>query len=322
MRQFPRPRIVSSKCIEFEPCRYNGLIIRSKVVEGLKKYADFQPVCPEVEIGLGVPRDTVNIAEIDGKIELLQPATGRKLTEEMKEFSESFLNSIKDIDGFILKNKSPSCGLKSVRVYNELKNSRPRTDGVGLFAGSVLQKFPYLAIEDEGRIRNLILRENFFTKLFTLADFREVIESGDFNDLLAFQSKNKLLLLSYNQEYSQKMGKVLSNRHDKPLNELKKDYQDLLLKCLSSPQKVTSNINVLMHAMGYFSKKLTSPEKAFFLDTLEKYREGSIPLLVIINLIKSWIIRFNEDYLDKQTFFQPYPEDLMQVTFIYDKMGK
>ena len=118
------------------------------------------------------------------------------------------------------------------------------------------------------------------------------------------------------------MGKILSNRHDKPLNELKNDYQNLLLKCLSSPQKVTSNINVLMHAMGYFSKKLTSPEKAFFLDTLEKYREGSIPLLVIINLIKSWIIRFNEDYLGKQTFFQPYPEDLMQVTFIYDKMGK
>lgn len=321
LRDFPVPKIVSSKCLEFEACRYNGLIIRSSVVENLKKHVKFYPICPEVEIGLGVPRKPVRVSYLDGKISLLQPETGLNLTDKMKEFSESFLNSLVDVDGFILKNKSPSCGTKSIKVYDGFDDSRIRGDGVGLFAASVMNKFPQLPVEDEGRLRNLMIRENFLTQIFALADFREVRESGNFNDLIDFQTRNKLLLLSYNQEYAHKMGNLLSNRNERSLDDLKDNYGDMLLAALSEPQRVPSNINVLMHAFGYFSNNLKSPEKTFFLDSIQKYREGRLPLLAIINLIKSWMIRFEEEYLLKQTFFEPYPEDLIQVTFIFDRMA-
>jgi uncharacterized protein YbgA (DUF1722 family)/uncharacterized protein YbbK (DUF523 family) len=321
LRKFAKPRIVSSKCIEFEPCRYNGLIIRSSIVENLRKYAEFHPVCPEVEIGLGIPRDPVRVVEAEGKMELFQPATEKIFTKKMHDFSESFLNSVYDLDGFILKNRSPSCGVNNIKVYHGFRNPGSRREGVGLFARRVLDKFPDLPVEDEGRLRNLAIRENFLTRLFTLADFREITEKGDFNDLIEFQSRNKLLLLSYSQEYLKKMGRILSDRRSTSFPDLKRDYGIFLRKALSSSPKITSNINVLLHAMGYFSKGLSHQEKSFFLDNLQKYREGRVPLLVNLNILKSWIIRFGEDYLDKQTFFEPYPEDLMQVTFIYDRMG-
>lgn len=321
MREFPVPRIVSSKCLEFEACRYNGLMIRSSVVENLKNHAKFHPICPEVEIGLGVPRKPVRVSYLDGKISLLQPETGLNLTDKMKEFSESFLNSLTEVDGFILKNKSPSCGIKGIKVYDGFNDSRIRGDVVGLFAASVRDKFPQLPVEDEGRLRNLMIRENFLTRIFTLADFREVRESGDFNDLIDFQSRNKLLLLSYNQEYTSKMGNLISNRTEYSLDDLKDKYGGMLLAALSEPQRVPSNINVLMHAFGYFSNNLKSSEKTFFLDSIQKYREGRLPLLAILNLLKSAMIRFEEKYLLKQTFFEPYPEDLIQVTFIFDRMA-
>lgn len=320
MREFVTPRIVSSKCIEFEACRYNGLIISSNVIKNLKRYAEFIPICPEVELGLGVPRDPVRLVDLNGKEELIQPATGKILTQDMENFSQKFLESLPPIDGFILKNRSPSCGIKNIRVYNGIKDSRPRNDGVGLFAAAVQSKYPYLAIEDEGRLNNFRIRENFLTKLFLLSEFRKIRQSGDFNDLLKFHTHNKLLLLSYSQIYLQRMGRLISNRKSKPLSHLKSEYQNLLWKALLNPPKITTNINVLHHALGYFSKLLKAREKSFFLDSIEKYRAGRIPLLVTLNLLQSWIIRFNVEYLADQTFFEPYPPELMQITFIFEKL--
>ena len=315
MRKFEKPKLVSSRCIEFEPCRYNGLMIKSSIVEKLREYAEFLPVCPEVDIGLGVPRDPVRVVDAGNGIELFQPATGKKFAKKMNKFSESFLNSIKIVDGFILKNKSPSCGVKAINIYTSFEDSRPRRDGVGLFACNVMKKFSNIPVEDEGRLRNLFIRENFLTKIFTIADFRKV-RSGDFHDILNFHTKNKLLLMSYSPKNTQKMGQEVSNRHGKPLKEMKEDYESILFETLSQEPKVSLNINVLMHALGYFSKKLTHDEKAFFLNSIKEYREGRIPLLVCLNILKLWIIRFDQDYLVKQTFFEPYPQDLMQITFI------
>ncbi len=315
LRQFEKPYLVSSKCIEFEPCRYNGLMIKSSIVESLKKYAEFQPVCPEVDIGLGVPRDPIRVVDAGNGLELFQQATGKKLAQKMNLFSDSFLNSLKNVDGFILKNKSPSCGVKAINVYPSFEDSRPRNDGVGFFAANVMKKFSNIPVEDEGRLRNLFIRENFLMKIFTIADFRKV-RSGGFNDLLDFQTKNKLLLTFYSQENAHIMGRILSNRHGKPLKDLKADYESLLFQTLTEIPKTSTNINVLMHVLGYFSKELKHEEKKFFLNSLQEYREGRIPLLVCLNILKLWIIRFDQDYLTKQTFFEPYPQDLMQITFI------
>ncbi|MDI6644310.1 MAG: DUF523 and DUF1722 domain-containing protein [Methanobacteriaceae archaeon] len=319
MRKFKKPRLIISKCIEFESCRYNGLIISSDFVKQLKDYVKFQPVCPEVEIGLGIPRDPIRLIDLKGTVELFQPATERCLTGTMKNFARQYLEDLKDYDGFILKNKSPSCGIKAVKVYPGLKEGRPRTDGVGVFASEVYNLYPYLAVEDEGRLRNLKIRENFLTKIYTLSAFRKVKESGELNHLIEFHSSNKFLLMAYNQNLSQKMGQVVANHDHLPLEKIISNYQELLFKTLEKPPLYTSNINILMHSMGYFSEELSHNEKSFFLESIEKYREGVIPLIVNLNILKSWIIRFDEDYLAKQTYFEPYPEELMPITTLYER---
>jgi len=313
---FPQPHLVSSKCIEFESCRYNGLIIRSSLVKKLKNYADFTPVCPEVEIGLGIPRDPIHLEKDQDKIELIQPSTGYNCTGKMSEFADSFLMSVGGVDGFILKNKSPSCGVKAVKVYPKGGMSRPWTDGVGLFAAAVFRCFPFTPVEDEGRLRNYHLRENFLTRIYTLADFRENVLNGDFGDILEFHRKNKLLFSSYSQIHSRQLGRLVSNLKETTFPELVEKYRNTMKKMLQNDPLPPANINVLMHAFGYFSNDLTSSEKEFFLESLEKYRQGRVPLLVNQNLLKSWIIRFDNEYLADQTFFEPYPEELMEITFI------
>ena len=146
MREFLKPVVIVSKCITFEPVRWNGQIIASEFVENLKPYVSFVPVCPEVEIGLGVPRDPIRIVLVNGERRLLQPATGLDFTEKMKSFSESFLNSLNAVDGFILKSGSPSSGFKNVKVYPSIEKVSSVAKSSGFFGGAVIQRFPNLAI--------------------------------------------------------------------------------------------------------------------------------------------------------------------------------
>lgn len=289
-------------------------MIKSSIVEKLKGYAEFWPVCPEVGIGLGVPRDPVRVVDSGDGLDLFQPNSGRIFTDEMEKFSESFLESTQDIDGFILKNKSPSCGVKAINIYTSFKDSRPRKDGIGLFAKRVMEKYPNIPVEDEGRLRNLLIRENFLSNIFTIAKFRQ-IKSNDLGDIIKFHTQNKLLLMSHSPSNLNKMGKILSNNL-KNSSDIKTEYEKLLLRTLAEIPRPEQNINVLMHAMGYFSKDLKHDEKSLFLSTLDEYKEGRIPLLVTLKMLKMWIIHFDQDYLSKQTFFEPYPQDLMQITFI------
>lgn len=312
---FEKPRIVASKCIEFAPCRYNGLMIKSSIVEKLKDYADFLPVCPEVGMGLGVPRDPIRVVDSGGGLELYQPKTGKIFTDEMNEFSQTFLESISDVDGFILKNKSPSCGVKAINIYPSFEDSRPRREGIGFFAANVSKYFPKLPLEDEGRLRNIIIRENFLTSIFALAKFRRAI-SGDFNDLITFHTKNKLFLMSRSPYYLKLMGQILANNDKKSIDNIKAEYQGLLFRLLAEDSNPSLNVNVMMHVLGYFSKGIKHDEKTLFLNTLNDYKEGRIPLLVCLKMLELWIIRFENDYLAEQTFFKPYPHDLMQITFI------
>lgn len=315
MRKFVKPKVIISKCIGFEACRYNGLIIKSDFVEKLKDYVDFYPVCPEVEIGLGIPRDPIRIIKVEDELRLYQPVSGLDLTEKMEKFIDEFLDKIDDIDGFILKNRSPSCGIKAVKVYQGFGNSRSKSKP-GFFGNAVLERFPYLAIEDEGRLRNLKIREIFLTKLYILASFRKVKESKSLNELIKFHSNNKMLLMAYNQENMRKMGRIIGNPDNKPFNYSISKYDSLFYDSILDPPQNTANINVLMHAMGYFKNEISSGEKSFFLDSIEKYRNGIYPLFVCLNILKSWIIRFNNEYLGEQTFFEPYPEELIPITLI------
>ena len=165
MREFVKPKIIISKCLGFASCRYNGQIIYDEFVTQLHKYIDFSPVCPEAELGLGVPRDPIRVVSQRGKISLVQPATGKDFTKEMNRFSESFLSGINEIDGFILKAQSPSCGIKDVNIFLAIDTDDILEKGAGFFGQAVLMKFSYLPIEDENTLTDPKIREHFLKTL-------------------------------------------------------------------------------------------------------------------------------------------------------------
>ena len=323
MRIFVTPRVVVSKCIEFEPCRYNAQIIASDFVKMLKPHVEFFPVCPESEIGLGVPRDSLRLVSQQETARLMQPKTGRDVTEEMKGFAQDFLSSLEGIDGFILKASSPTCGIKNTKVYPGTEKVAPTSKiGTGFFGNAVIERFSHLAVEDEGRLRNARIKEHFLKKLFTLARFRELKESPSMKDLINFHTENKFLLMSYNQAEMKAMGNIAANPDQKPISELIEDYEPHLFKALSRAPRYTSNINVLMHALGHFSDRLNDGEKAMFLDMLQRYREGKVTICPATTLLKAWTVRFDEEYLKSQTFFEPYPQDLMEIDPVSSHKGR
>ena len=314
MHEFPVPVVVVSKCIEFEACRYNGAMIPSDVVRLLKDHVRFMPVCPEVEIGLGVPREPIRIVRLEGSERLWQPATERDLTDAMTAFAAGFLDSLGEVDGFILKFRSPSCGLKEVKIYDGLDKGPASGKGAGLFGRAVLERFGGLAVEDEGRLRNFGIREHFLTKVFALASFREMGRAPGMGALVEFQARNKLLLMAYNQTAMREMGRVVANRDRRAVGEVIERYGALLRSALARAPRRNSAINVLQHALGYFSDELSAREKAFFLESLDRYRAMKVPLSVPVGIVSSWLARFDRPYLAGQTFFRPYPEDLVEVT--------
>jgi len=311
MEDFPTPVVVVSKCLGFAPVRWNGEVIPDSFVEGLGKFASYVPVCPEVEIGLGVPRKPVRLVLKDGDVRMIQPDTGEDVTEKMEKFAGSFLSSLEEVDGFIMKSRSPSSGIKDVKIYPGLEKVAAVSKGAGLFGKEILERFPHLPAEDEGRLTNFNLRENFLTRIFNHADFRRVKKSGKTKELVDFHARNKLLFMAYNQKELKAMGRVLANPEKKKFPDLVADYEEHLASAFGRTPRRTSIINVLMHASGYFKKSLTAKEKAYFLDALEKYRSGELPLIAVQSVLKSWAVRYESEYLLGQTFFRPFPEGII-----------
>lgn len=309
-----KPRIHVSKCITFEHCRWNGLVIASETVDLLKPFVEFLPACPEVEIGLGVPRKPIRLVKQQDGVHLLQQETEADVTEKMAGYARDHLAELKDIDGFVLKSRSPSCGMKDVKLYPSLgKVAQLKEKAVGLFAEEVYKRFGNLPIEDEGRLTNFSIREHFLTRVFATARFRAFMRNPSMGALVQFHAENKLLLMAYHQSVLRELGKIVANHERLPEREVFDRYEEGFRRAFVKQPRYTSNINVLMHALGYFSDGLLKQEKAFFLDELERYRLGKIPLSVPISIVKSFIVRFGEDYLRQQTYFDPYPEALMAL---------
>jgi uncharacterized protein YbgA (DUF1722 family)/uncharacterized protein YbbK (DUF523 family) len=314
MAEFVKPRVVVSKCLEFQECRYDGESIRDQTVHNLMPYVQFIPVCPEVEIGLGVPRDVIRIIDNNGSDQLYQPAKKLDLTKQMNEFSDQFLAEVGEIDGFILKNRSPSCGINDVKVYGGAEKSPVVRSSSGLFGSKVQQRFAQLAIEDEGRLKNFTIREHFFTKLFTIASFKKLKKEGLLADLVEFHARNKYLFMAYQPTTLKKLGNIVGNHEKKTLQEIFECYEKELYKLLSKLPKYTSNISVSQHLFGFFSKDLSGKEKDFFISMIDKYQKKKVPLSSVASLLKSWALRFDNEYLLKQTYFEPYPERLIEIS--------
>ena len=309
-----RPVVVISRCLELEPVRYDGAVIPHEFVRSLAPWVHYVPVCPEVEIGLGVPRDPVRIVRVNGEARLLQPETNRDLTAELSRFAHDFLRDLTDVDGFLLKNRSPSCGIGDVKIYQGATDPAPSARGAGLFGGLILEHHDGLAIEDEGRLRDYRIREHFLTKLFGLARLRVDVRHGAMRDLVRFHSENKFLLLAYDQEGMRALGRLVANADRLAYDILFDRYREGFQAALAEPPRASPVVNVLEHLSGRFSGRLSREEKAFFRGALDGYREGRLPLSGVTSILRAWAVRFQERYLLAQSFFGPYPEELMSVS--------
>ncbi|MBH30408.1 MAG: cytoplasmic protein [Candidatus Marinimicrobia bacterium] len=306
-----KPRILVSKCLEFDACRYDGQKITDKVIKQISNHIEFLPICPEVQIGMGIPREPICLVNENGAVRLKQPATKTDFTDKMNTFSNSFLTDLEDIDGFILKGRSPSCGINGLKVYPSMQKSPVAFKDAGLFAKQVNEIYPNHPKEEEGRLANQFIREHFLTSIYCLASFRALLDKPSPADLVDFHAKNKYLLMTYNQKLMREMGRLVSSQKKLGLESALEKYQRSLRLIFKKQPSKAANINTQMHVLGFFSEKLSPNEKAFFLDSLTNFRNGVKPLSVLNGLAWSWIVRFKEEYLRRQTYFQPFPEALL-----------
>lgn len=309
--EFVRPRVVVSRCLGFAACRYNAQVVKDDFVAQLAPHVDFVEVCPEEEIGLGTPREPVRLVRAaEGGTALVQPATGRDLTVPMRDFSRGFLDRLDHVDGFILKNRSPSCGTAGVKVYAAAAGAPPVDKAPGLFAAAVLERFGDMAVEDEGRLRNRAIREHFLVKLYALARLRGLAQAPSAGALVDFQGRYKYVLMTYTQQRLRTLGRIVAAAGRTNPAEALAAYRAEFALALARPPRAPAHVNTLMHILGYFSERLSAAEKALFLDVLQDYRVGRTPLSAALTLLRAWTVRFDVPYLATQAYFEPFPREL------------
>ena len=313
MSGFAKPKVLVSRCLGVEACRYDGAIIPDEFVDRLREHADVVAVCPEVAIGLGTPRDPVQVVADARHRKLVQPSTGDDLTEQIESYTHETVSRIGQLDGAILKSRSPSCGIHDVTIRNARGGSVLTGKGRGMFADGLMRAFSGKAIEDEARLSNERIRDHFLTKLYCLADFRRTRQAGTMKGLVEFHSRQKLTLMAYHQVEMRQLGRLVANDEGLAVEAIYESYQRGLERALARMARYTSHVNVLMHGFGYYSQDLTSRERRHYLSALDDYREGKMPLVGVKQMMVSRLYQFDLQYLIDQTYFRPYPEDLVFV---------
>lgn len=305
-------RVGIAKCLLGENVRYDGFGKLDRYLrDTLGRYVEWVPVCPEVETGMGIPREPVRlVGDIDSP-RLVGRQSGEDWTGRMQQWGVKRLDQLQELDlcGYVFKYGSPSSGMTRVKVYND--KGMPRHDGVGMWAQMVMERFPHLPFEDDGRLHDPRLRENFISRLFTLKRWREIMADGyTVARLIEFHTDHKMMILAHNVEIYRAMGKVVAGATD--AGEAVFDhYFELLFKALSYKHTVKKNVNVLSHAMGYFKKDLASSEKQELLELIDQYHTGLVPLIVPMTLINHYVRKYGKDYLSRQYYLNPYPAELM-----------
>ncbi len=305
---FPHPIVIISKCLGFEHCRYDGQMVPYDIVKDLRPFVEFITVCPECEIGLGVPRDPIRLVHRE-TMRLVQPSTGQDITNRMQVFVSDFLDNLPDVDGSILKSKSPSCGFRTTKVFSSAEAQDPvHRHGTGFLAKGILDRFANLTYADEASLMDKRIREHFLTSLFIQADLR--LHHSSIQELMDFQTRNKLLLMAYDQRQLKVLGRILADHKHRSFTENVTAYVNTLQGMTSVPPSRSNFTNAFMHALGYFSHRLGSDKRQYLLDCIEAYRKGTLTLWELRKAMIPWIVEFHVDYLTDQTLFYPYPENL------------
>ncbi len=311
MPRHPKPIVALSRCLEVEACRYDGRSIRSSLVRALLSYADVRPVCPEIEIGLEVPRDPIRLVARGEAVRLIQPSTGRDLTRRMKAFAKGRLDDLGQVDGFILKSRSPSCGIRDTKIFPEIEARRPVRRGAGVFGIAILERYPHAAITDEAQLMDFRNRHHFLTKLFVRARFRAVRKRGTTAALTGFHVINRFLLLAYHRTAMKTLDRLIANRWRYSIDVVIGKYAATLATALARPPRTGAVVDTLLDLYTNFADRLTVGEKADFLEVLAEYGTRRVDLGSPLREIHSWIARTGDDYLARQTFVEPYPSALM-----------
>ena len=301
-----------STCLLGENVRFDGGHKRDRfVTDTLGQFLEFVPVCPEMECGLGVPRESMRLVGKPESPRLVTNRTKIDHTERMITWARKRVQELekKDLCGFIFKSRSPSSGMERVRVYNE--KGIPEKKGVGMFARIFMEHFPLVPVEEDGRLDDIRLRENFIERIFALKRWRDLLdEKRSRGRLVAFHTQHKLLILSHSQKHSRILGKLVAAAKSISPKQLYPQYQALFMEALKLKTTVKKNINVLQHMMGYFKKQLSADEKHELLETFDQYREGYIPLIVPLTLIKHYVRKYDQPYLKQQVYLNPHPIEL------------
>jgi uncharacterized protein YbgA (DUF1722 family)/uncharacterized protein YbbK (DUF523 family) len=301
-----------STCLLGENVRYDGGHKLDRfLTDTLGQYVEYIPVCPEVECGLPIPRESMHLEGNPDSPRLVTTRTKQDMTGCMIEWARKRVMELEreDLCGFIFKSNSPSSGMERVRVYNE--KGMPVKKGVGMFAKVFMNHFPLLPVEDEGRLHDPKLRENFIERIFTLKRWRELLnQEASRGNLVDYHTQHKLLILSHSPKLYQMMGQMVARAKDLPLKELYRQYQALLIESFLLKTTPKKNSNVLSHMMGYFREQLSSDEKQELLEMIDHDRQGYIPLIVPITLISHYVRKYNQPYLKQQIYLNSHPLEL------------
>jgi uncharacterized protein YbgA (DUF1722 family)/uncharacterized protein YbbK (DUF523 family) len=305
-------RLGISSCLLGEKVRYDGGHKLDRfLADTLGQFVEFVPVCPEVECGFPVPRESFRLVGDPESPRLITVRTRQDHTDRMIQWAQKRVKELEEEDlcGFIFKSDSPSSGMERVRVYSE--KGMPVRKGAGIFARVFMEHFPLLPVEEEGRLHDLKLRENFIERIFVFKRWRELLGSQPSGGkLVEFHARHKMLILSHSPDHHRMMGKMVADVKKMPLEELYRKYQVLLMEALRLKTTSKKNVNVLMHALGYFKKSLSADEKQEFLDLLDIYWKGYLPLIVPVTLLNHYVRKYKQPYLSEQYYLHPHPLEL------------
>ena len=298
-----QPIVGISGCLTGSAVRFDGGHKRAEfAMVKLARWVTFQPVCPEMAIGLPVPRPALRLVQTTiGDIRMrFSHAPHEDVTDKMADFCLSYLSGLDTLSGFIVCAKSPSCGMERVRLYDE-KGNRGRKDGVGVFTAALMEKYPWLPVEEDGRLHDPVLRENFVERVFALHELHTLCKNGlTRRALLNFHSRYKLQLLAHHQAGYREIGPFVASLHE----------WDKLMTILKKPASRKNHTNVLMHIQGYFRNQLTMRQRGELREVILNYRAGILPILAPMTLLKHYLVEYPDDYLLTQNYFDPYPQDL------------
>jgi uncharacterized protein YbgA (DUF1722 family)/uncharacterized protein YbbK (DUF523 family) len=308
-----RIRLGVSSCLLGEKVRFDGGHKHDRfLTDVLGRYVEWVPVCPEVEVGLPVPRDTLRLVGTPEAPRLVQEKTGEDLTARMQRYARERVRALAelDLDGYVLKRASPTCGLFRVRVYRE--SGIPAADGRGLFADALVTALPALPVEEEGRLSDPAIRENFIERVFVAARWRGFVAARPrARDLVAFHTAHKFAVLAHSPAHYARLGRLTAAAGRAFTRATLDEYQALLMDACAVRATRGRHANVLTHMAGYFKRDLAAGERAELVEVIDEYRRGLVPLVVPLTLVKHHVRRLGVGYLADQVYLNPHPKELM-----------